>query len=197
MTTRQQFMKLVYPFKIHADRNLAHQPHVLTNDSAVAPYINFHSLAFNLNSGLPFMFEKFAGKKVLLVNTASDCLYTKQYADLQKLYKMMGGNMEILAFPSNDFKAQEKGTDEEIAVFCKKNYGVSFMIMQKSVVKKQADQNPIYNWLTHSAHNGWNNQEPQWNFGKFLVNEAGMLVNYWAPSVSPLNRRILKALRSR
>ncbi|MDB5231834.1 MAG: glutathione peroxidase [Chitinophagaceae bacterium] len=195
MTTRQQFMKLVYPFKIHADRNMAEKPHVLSNDSAVPPYISFHSLAFNRNNGMPCMFDKFKGKKVLVVNTASDCLYTKQYGDLQKLYKQFEGKLEILAFPSSDFKDQEKGTDEEIAAFCKKNYGVSFMIMQKSVVKKQPDQNPVFNWLTRSAHNGWNNQEPQWNFGKFLVNEHGMLVNYWAPSVSPLSRQILRAVQ--
>ena len=195
MTTRQQFLKLVYPFKIHADRNLAEKPHVLSNNSAVAPYIDFHSLAFNLNNGMPFMLERLRGKKILVVNTASNCLYTKQYADLQKLYKQFNGKLEILAFPSNDFKEQEQGTDSEIAKFCKKNYGVNFMIMQKSVVKKQVDQNPVFNWLTHSAHNGWNNQEPQWNFGKFLVNEDGMLVNYWAPSVSPLSKMVVKAIQ--
>src|ERR1700741_5158631 len=143
MTTRQQFLRLVYPLKIHADRNLADKPHVLTNDSAVAPYIDFHTLCFNQSSGVPFFFEAFKGKKVLLVNTASDCLYTRQYADLQRLSREFEGKLEVVAFPSNDFKGQEKDGDAEIAPFCQKNYGVTFLLMQKSIVKKQAEQNPV------------------------------------------------------
>ena len=98
----------------------------------------------------------------------------------------------MLGFPSNDFKEQEKGTDEEIEQFCKVNYGVRFPLMKKSIVVKNEQQNSIFKWLTDPALNGWNRKQPSWNFGKYLINEAGMLTNYFDPSVSPLSEEVKK-----
>ena len=100
----------------------------------------------------------------------------------------------IIGFPANDFKEQEKGTDEEIAKFCKVNYGVSFPLMKKSIVIKSSQQNPVYQWLTDSTKNGWNDQSPSWNFTKYIVNEGGVLTNYFGPSVSPLSKDVTKAI---
>ena len=134
------------------------------------------------------------GKKVLLVNTASNCGYTSQYSELQELYEKYKGKLEIIGFPANDFKEQEKGSDEEIAQFCKVNFGVSFPLMKKSVVIKSTDQNPVFKWLSDSTQNGWNQKEPSWNFSKYLVDEKGVLTNYFDPSVSPLSEEVIKSI---
>jgi len=128
------------------------------------------------------------------VNTASDCGYTNQYTDLQKLADEYKDKLIILGFPANDFKDQEKGTDEEIATFCKKNYGVTFPLMQKSTVIQSAEQNLIYQWLTDSTKNGWNKKLPSWNFTKYIVNEYGVLTNYFGPSISPMDNDVIKAI---
>ena len=103
----------------------------------------------------------------------------------------------MIGFPANDFKEQEKGTDEEIMQFCKLNYGVTFPLMKKSVVIRSAGQNPVFQWLTDSAKNGWNNKYPSWNFSKYLVNENGILTNYFDPSVSPLGKEIREAIEKK
>ena len=139
-------------------------------------------------------FEKFRGKKVLLVNTASDCGYTGQYDELEKLYKQFQNKLVILGFPANDFKEQEKGTDEEIAQFCKINYGVTFPLIKKSSVIRGTEQNEVFQWLSDKSKNGWNDQQPTWNFAKYLVNENGVLTNYFAPSLSPLDETIVNAI---
>jgi len=133
-------------------------------------------------------------KKVLIVNTASDCGYTAQYAELQSLYTQFGDRLIILGFPCNQFKEQEKGSDQDIASFCQVNYGVTFPLFQKSDVKKGLNQHPVYQWLTDSAKNGWNTQEPVWNFSKYLLDEEGRLTHYIDPSVSPLDPRLIKAI---
>ena len=131
----------------------------------------------------------------MLVNTASACGYTNQYEDLQKLSEKYKDQLVVIGFPANDFKEQEKGSDEEIAEFCKVNFGVTFPLMKKSVVKKTEDQNEVYQWLTDPAKNGWNEQEPSWNFSKYLVNEKGALTNYFDPSIEPLSKEVEEAIR--
>ncbi|WP_315818648.1 glutathione peroxidase [Paraflavitalea speifideaquila] len=128
------------------------------------------------------------------MNTASDCGYTNQYEDLQKLYETYKDKLVIIGFPANDFHEQEKGNDEEIAQFCKVNFGVSFPLAKKSVVIKSPEQNPVFGWLTHKALNGWNEQEPSWNFSKYLVNERGVLTHYFDPSVSPTSNVVITAI---
>ena len=99
-------------------------------------------------------------------------------------------------FIANDFKEQEKGSDTEIAQFCKLNYGVTFPLVKKSTVIKGPDQHPVFRWLSHKELNGWCNQQPEWNFSKYLVNEEGVLTNYFAASVSPLDPEVMKAICS-
>jgi len=100
----------------------------------------------------------------------------------------------IIGFPANDFKEQEKGDDEEIAAFCKINYGVTFPLAKKSSVISGPSQNIIFHWLSHAKENGWLNRQPTWNFSKYLVNEEGVLTHYFDPGVSPLSDDVLKAV---
>lgn len=166
----------------------------LQNDRNMTPQQPFHALSITLNNGQPFSFAQLAGKKVLLVNTASDCGYTGQYAPLQQLYKEYGDRLVVIGFPSNDFKEQEKGSDAEIAQFCQVNYGVTFPLATKQPVTG-ADQQTVYQWLTDAAQNGWNTQPPSWNFAKYLVDEAGRLIAYFDPGVDPLSNDVLQHLK--
>lgn len=164
------------------------------NTHQVTPPHSFYQLTMLDNRGTEISFEKFRGKKVLLVNTASECGYTPQYNELQELYQLKGEHIEIIGFPANDFGEQEQGNDEEIANFCKLNYGVTFPLAQKSSVIKNDQQNKVFEWLTHKEHNGWNDQPPTWNFSKYLVNEKGILTNFFEPSYSPLGEEIKAAI---
>ena len=138
---------------------------------------------------------EYQDKVLLVVNVASQCGLTPQYKGLQDLYEKFNSNgFEILAFPCNQFKEQEKGSEQDIASFCQVNYGVTFPLFQKSDVKKGLNQHPVYQWLTDSAKNGWNTQEPVWNFSKYLLDEEGRLTHYIDPSVSPLDPRLIKAI---
>ncbi|MGH2645995.1 MAG: glutathione peroxidase [Ginsengibacter sp.] len=124
--------------------------------------VNFYSLKATTISGKEIAFEKYNGKKVLLVNLASQCGYTPQYAELEKLHHQ-NANLIILGFPSNNFGGQEPGTNEEIANFCSVNYGVTFQLFKKDNVKGKSKQQ-VYKWLSDANQNGWNNKEPKWNF---------------------------------
>ena len=166
---------------------------MLSNEKAM-PVISFYALKDTSISGAVFDFEKLQGKKVMLVNTASDCGYTGQYDDLQKLSEQYKDKLIVIGFPANDFKEQEKGTDKEIAEFCKLNFGVSFPLMQKSSVKKGANQNKIFEWLADSTKNGWNNQRPSWNFCKYIVDEQGRLTNFFGSSIEPFSKEIITAI---
>ena len=147
--------------------------------------VNFYSLKATTNAGKEILFERYHGKKVLLVNLASQCGYTPQYAELEKLHQQ-NENVIILGFPSNNFGAQEPGTDTEIAEFCKVNFGVTFQLFKKDDVKGNNKQS-VYQWLSDKNKNGWNNEEPQWNFYKYLVDENGNLSKVFSSSVSPLD----------
>jgi glutathione peroxidase len=193
MTYRQKILKAVYPAFMWFT-NLSKKKTAVYKNEAQPP-VSFYSLSAILNNGTAFSFEQLKGKKVLLVNTASNCGYTNQYADLQQLSERYAGKLVVLGFPANDFKEQEKGSDEEIATFCKLNFGVSFPLMKKSVVIKGEGQNPIYQWLTDSLKNGWNSKQPSWNFSKYLVNEQGVLTNYFGPSVAPDSDELIQALK--
>lgn len=191
MTIRQKLLKAVYPLFM---RMQGKSGKVLENEHK-APAISFHSLKGTLGNGTAYDFSQLKGKKALLVNTASNCGYTGQYDELQKLYEQYGSKLVILGFPANDFKEQEKGDDEAIAQFCKVNFGVTFPLMKKSSVVKSPTQNEVYQWLTDAAKNGWNNKAPSWNFSKYLVNEEGILTHYFDPSVSPLSDQVVNELK--
>ena len=196
MTYRQKILKAVYPVLMWASGFTGKNAQKLSNNT-VRPPVPFYSLKGELGNGDTIDFNSFQGKKVLLVNTASNCGYTSQYDDLQKLSEQYKDKLLVIGFPANDFKEQEKGTDEEIMQFCKVNYGVTFPLMKKSVVIRSAGQNPVFQWLTDSAKNGWNNKYPSWNFSKYLVNENGILTNYFDPSVSPLGKEIRGAIEKK
>lgn len=139
-------------------------------------------------------FSRYKGKKVLIVNTASECGYTKQYKDLEQLNKLHGDKVVIIGFPSNNFGGQEPGSNEEIASFCQKNYGVSFQMYEKvDVTGKNACD--LYKWLSDKSLNGWNDQAPKWNFNKYLIDENGQLVKYFASNVNPMSEEIISSLK--
>ena len=137
----------------------------------------FYDLKTKTIDGKEFNFSDLKGKKVIVVNTASKCGFTPQYEDLEKVYKeYKDKNFVIIGFPANNFGGQEPGTNEEIKEFCKKNYGVSFPMMQKISVKGD-DMDPVYHWLTEKKLNGKMDSGVKWNFQKYLIDENGNLVD--------------------
>lgn len=152
---------------------------------------NFYDFDVKTLAGEDFDLAQLKGKRVLVVNTASECGYTPQYAQLQELYAMYGGDQfTVIGFPSDDFGGQEPGSSEEIAAFCQKNYGVTFPMMDKIVVKGE-DMHPVYQWLTQKAMNGVSDAEVKWNFNKFLIDENAHWVAYFGSKVLPLDEQIV------
>jgi glutathione peroxidase len=138
-------------------------------------------------------FAKYKGKKIMIVNTASQCGNTPQYADLQKLHLKYQDKLVIIGFPANNFGAQEPGSNSEIAAFCQKKYSVTFPMAAKISVKG-GDMAPIYHWLTEKKHNGYKDSDVRWNFQKYLINEKGELVAVFEPSTNPMSPEIITAL---
>lgn len=194
MTVRQKILKAVYPVWMWFAGKKGINNKNLSSDK-VTPVVSFYSLTDTAIDGTAFDFEQLKGKKVMLVNTASDCGYTGQYDDLQKLSETFKDKLVVIGFPANDFKEQEKGSDAEIITFCKKNFGVSFPLMKKSSVIKGPGQNKIFEWLTDANLNGWNNQRPSWNFSKYIVDENGKLTHFFGSSIEPFSDEILAAIK--
>ena len=138
-------------------------------------------------------FSAYKGKKIMIVNTASECGYTVQYTDLEKLYKEHKNDLVIVGFPANNFGGQEPGSDEEIQNFCSKNFGVTFPLASKVSVKGD-DIAPIFKWLTQKSENGVMDADIKWNFTKFLIDENGVLVAKFDSKVKPLDNEILNLL---
>ncbi|MBX5439292.1 MAG: glutathione peroxidase [Thermoflavifilum sp.] len=139
-------------------------------------------------------FSRFKGQKILIVNTASLCGNTPQYADLEKLYHMYQGKLVIVGFPANNFGQQEPGTNAEIAAFCHNKYHITFPMAAKISVKGP-DTHPLYRWLANQCRaKGLEPAEPQWNFQKYLIDEKGQLVAVFAPSIHPLDPQIIHAI---
>jgi glutathione peroxidase len=150
--------------------------------------MSLHELTVNTLAGKPQALAAYKGKVLLVVNVASECGFTPQYAGLEKLYEeYKGRGLEILGFPSNDFGAQEPGTPEQIATFCKKNYGVSFPMFEK-VATKGAAQSPVYKFL--AAKNG----EPKWNFHKYVVGKDGQVRAAFPSKVAPESKELRDAI---
>lgn len=161
-------------------------------ETEVAPAKSFYDFKVNSLEGQPVSFAKFKGKKVLLINVASECGYTPQYADWEKFHEQYGDKVIVVGIPANNFGGQEPGTAKEIATFCQKNYGVKFQMLEKVSVKGE-DQHPLYQWLTKKELNGWNTQEPTWNFCKYLINEKGELIKFFNSKVKPTDKEFLEA----
>ena len=141
--------------------------------------------------GKEFDFASLKGKKILIVNTASECGLTPQYKDLEAIYKKYKDlNFVIVGFPANNFGKQEPGSNEQIAKFCEMNYGVTFPMMSKISVKG-SDMDNVYKFLTQKSKNGLQDSEVEWNFQKYLINEQGELVKVLSPRVLPTDAAIV------
>lgn len=155
--------------------------------------VNLYNFEADLISGKRVSLSEFEGKILMIVNTASLCGYTKQYAGLQKLYdRYKEHGFEILAFPSNDFGKQEPGSNEEIAKFCDLRFNVKFPLFSKVAVKKEGIH-PLYQWLTQDEKFGG---EVRWNFTKFLIGAEGGIVARFEPSVAPNDALIIDQIES-
>jgi glutathione peroxidase len=153
-----------------------------------------HDFSAQTITGEIFDFSTLKGKKVLIVNTATECSLTPQFRKMQELYEEYGGDdFEIVAFPCNDFGSQEPGTNEQINEFCTQKYNVSFTLMEKISIKEE--MHPIYKWLTSSQENGTLDAKVIWNFQKFLVDEDGRAVESLSPITGVQNRRIIEWLQ--
>jgi glutathione peroxidase len=194
MNLRQKFLKKVYPLFMRFTKKSS-RGKILENGSNKKGGISFYDLKALTNINRELGMEAFKGRYLLVVNTASECGYTRQFEELQKLYEKFSDRLMVLGFPANDFKEQEKGSDEQIAAFCKVNFGVTFPLMKKSSVVKGGNQHPVFAWLSHANQNGWNDQEPEWNFSKYLISKEGVLTHYFGPSVSPLDDKVIQALK--
>jgi glutathione peroxidase len=135
----------------------------------------------------------YKGKKLLIVNVASECGYTPQYKDLEQLSKKYAGKLVVLGFPANDFGGQEPGTDAEIKGFCTKNYGVSFPMFSKICVKGEK-MHPLYKFLSGKGEDGKSGAAPGWNFSKYLVDEKGQVIKFFPSSVKPMDKAITDLL---
>jgi glutathione peroxidase len=158
-----------------------------------APTKSLYDFTVKSLDGKPVALSGFKGKKVVILNTASKCGFTPQYADWEQFYKQHGDKVVVLGFPSGSFANQELGSSEEIAQFCQKNYGVSFPMFEKVDVKGDS-KSPLYKWLTTKELNGWNDKEPTWNFCKYVINEKGELTNFFASKVKPDDAEFKKAI---
>ena len=138
-------------------------------------------------------FADFAGKKILVVNVASECGYTPQYQQLQELYTHFGDRLVVVGFPCNDFGAQESGSTDAIRQFCTKRYGVTFPLAAKVQIKGP-NRHPVYRWLTSAAENGHLDSTVSWNFQKYLLDEQGHLLAVFPPACDPLDPALLNYL---
>lgn len=162
-----------------------------TNEMATAASI--HSFTVKALDGSNINFADFKGKKILIVNTASECGYTPQYKELEALYEKYKNQLVIVGFPANNFGGQEPGSNTEIKSFCEKNYGVTFPMAEKISVKG-GDVAPIYKWLTSKSENGVLDAEIKWNFNKFLLDENGHIIAKFDSGTTPMSEEIVDKL---
>lgn len=155
---------------------------------------SIHEFKVESLSGDTIDFSDFKGKKILVVNTASECGFTPQYEELEKLYQAYKDKLVIVGFPANNFGGQEPGSNHEIATFCQKNYGVTFPMAAKVSVKGD-DIAPIYKFLTDKKENGVKNTTILWNFTKILLNEKGEVIDSFVSTTKPMSDSITKHLK--
>ncbi|ALL06548.1 glutathione peroxidase [Pedobacter sp. PACM 27299] len=156
------------------------------------PAKSIYDFNFRTIDGKVMKMSQFKGKKILIVNTASKCGYTPQYEDLEKLSKQYGKEVVLIGFPAGNFGGQELATNSEIQDFCKKNFGVTFLLSEKVSVKGD-DINPLFKYLTTAANPDFTG-DINWNFEKFLINEKGELVHRFRSKVKPLSEELTKNL---
>lgn len=161
--------------------------------SIISPAASIYDFSFTSIDGKEVKLSNFRGKKILVVNTASKCGFTKQYKDLQLLHEKYGDDLVIIGFPSDNFGGQELDSNEEIQDFCEKNYGVTFLLSEKINVKG-ADIHPLFKYLIE-AENADFKGDIKWNFEKFLVNEEGELIHRYRSRTNPMDDEIVSNLR--
>jgi glutathione peroxidase len=152
-----------------------------------------HSFKVKAIDGGTMDLSAFKGKKILIVNTASQCGYTRQYAGLEELYKKYKGKLVVIGFPANNFGGQEPGSNQEIKEFCTSKFNVSFPMAAKVSVKGK-DIDPFFKWLTNKSENGVLDANIGWNFNKFLLDENGKLIQHFGSNVEPMSEAITKYL---
>lgn len=157
---------------------------------------SIHQFKVSDINGKTFDFSSLKGKKIMVVNTASECGLTPQYKNLQELYELFKNDgFTIVGFPANNFGAQEPGSNAQIAAFCEKNYGVTFPMMAKISVKGN-DMHPVYQFLTRKEKNGLKDSEVAWNFQKYLIDESGFLVDVIPPQTLPIDEKIVNWIQN-
>ena len=156
--------------------------------------MSIYNIEINSIDGTAVDLKDYNGKHILFVNVASECGFTGQYEDLQKLYDTYQDKLMVIGVPCNQFGGQEPGSSEEIQTFCKKNYGVTFLMTEKIDVKG-ANQHPLYKWLTNKDLNGMKSTSVKWNFQKYLVNGNGNLVDYFYSITKPLSSKITRQFK--
>ena len=161
-----------------------------------APGVNnrsVHQFAPTSIYGQPLPLSQYKGRKILIVNTASLCRFTPQYAQLEQLWQQYGSRVVVLGFPCNQFGDQEPGSDSTITSFCTNTFNITFPLFHRiSVTGAAAD--PLYKFLANRTLNGFTNQRPTWNFSKYLVDEQGVLIGYYPPATSPMSPTIISAI---
>ncbi|WNH10945.1 glutathione peroxidase [Thalassobellus suaedae] len=168
---------------------------IFSNSKAqTTPKSSIYDIKINGLNGSEIDLSTFKGKHILFVNVASKCGFTGQYEDLQKLYNTYQDKLMVIGVPCNQFGNQEPGTEKDIQTFCKLNYGVTFLMTEKTEVKGK-NQHPLYQWLTKKVKNGKTDSSVKWNFQKYLIDTQGNLVNYYFSSTKPLSDKITKHLK--
>ena len=154
---------------------------------------NIYDFKLKTIDGQEISLSKYKGKKILLVNVASECGYTPQYKNLQDLHEKFGNKVIVIGIPANNFGGQEPGTNSEIKTFCSKNYGVTFLMMDKINVIG-TDIHPLYEWLSNKTKNGVCSDAPTWNFCKYLIDENGKIIKFFSSKTDPLSKDIISLL---
>lgn len=195
-TLRQKVLRTLYPALMKMAQWTGKNAVVLHNRENKVFQTPIYNLSIAMNNGKMASLQEWQGKKLLVVNTASDCGYTPQYGELQQLQERYRETLQVIGFPANDFKDQETKNDAAIAQFCQVNFGVTFPLAKRSSVVKGTQQHPVFQWLTQRDKNGWNEKAPSWNFSKYLINETGVLTHYFDPSVPPLSKTVAEAIEA-
>lgn len=176
-------------------KNLAFLILVFVYCQSVAQHKTLYDFKAKTIEGEEYDFSGLKGRKVMIVNIATECSLAPQLNKLQELYEEYGGDdFEIIAFPSDDFGKQEPGTNSEILEKCESKYNITFQLMEKISIKRDSIH-PVYNWLTKSSENGVLDAKVTWNYQKFLIDKNGQVVESIAPIVGPKNNRILEWLK--
>jgi glutathione peroxidase len=163
-------------------------------NAQTTPSESIYDIKINSLEGKPIDLSVYKGKYILFVNVASECGFTGQYEDLQKLYDKYKENLMIIGVPCNQFGGQEPGTAAQIQSFCQTNYGVTFVMTEKVDVKG-SNQHPLYQWLTKKSKNGKTDSSVKWNFQKYLVDTKGNLTDYYFSITNPMSDKITKHLK--